>query len=321
MPKLNYPGYEINFSKQIDKQFNFTNVVDFDNGMKLDGNIMLEPRLQEYLKKKKFYKKNNIKPDISIEQEFQITNIDRRILRAFLKGEKHMYDQQNPKSSSFDKFKEDNNNLGKYFPSKSYRDNDPRVKKIKPEKFKKPQNMGMFAPDNNKSDLDKYYEFKNKNCDYFDSRDFSNLDPKIDQFAQEGYSPFENGNNISTYCSFPSSQFSEKSDMDYENKLVIPKIASNLKRDMSTYGYRVSDYTRKFMPDVASENKLLRGLQSEGPRESGYGHPSVPVEHYFQYLHVDEYENLNYSADFKAGTPTRSDNKKVARENYSREII
>ena len=40
------------------------------------NNIQLEPRLREYCRKKEFNKKNNIRPGISEEQEFNITRED-----------------------------------------------------------------------------------------------------------------------------------------------------------------------------------------------------------------------------------------------------
>src|SRR5438067_2510441 len=86
------------YSQYFDNNFNFNNIVEnkyedinSKKNMYCDGDIMLEPRLQEYLKKKKFHKENNIEPCISIEQEFRITLTDKKLLRAFLKGKKDIY--------------------------------------------------------------------------------------------------------------------------------------------------------------------------------------------------------------------------------------
>lgn len=57
-------------------------------------NIYLEPRLQEYITKKKYYKKNNIKPDVSLEKEYNITKGDVRLMGAFLKGDRDMYEDK-----------------------------------------------------------------------------------------------------------------------------------------------------------------------------------------------------------------------------------
>jgi len=71
---------------------NNSNFESFDN---LNcGGILLEPRLQEYIKKKQYYKKNNIMAVISPEQEFSITKEDVKRIKAFLKGNKNVYDHR-----------------------------------------------------------------------------------------------------------------------------------------------------------------------------------------------------------------------------------
>lgn len=145
-----YPNHE--YSKYIDPQMSFSNQVSYPSKSELvdalknvrcSGGIMLEPRLQEYLKKKKYYKENNIKPCFSLESEFQITNVDRRVLRAFLMGARDMYD---PKNIAFSEFIDDSKQTKRKFPSNGYRD-DPRVQKIKKPCTDRPINRGMFVPD------------------------------------------------------------------------------------------------------------------------------------------------------------------------------
>jgi hypothetical protein len=60
--------------------------------IKLENNLTLEPRYQEYLKKITYFKKNNIHFDSkNVEREFGITHDDKLKLRAFLKGKKDIY--------------------------------------------------------------------------------------------------------------------------------------------------------------------------------------------------------------------------------------
>ena len=126
-------------------------IVDKLKYMTCDGNIMLEPRLQEYLKKKIYYKENNITPCISLEHEFQITPIDKNILRDFLKGKKDVYNKP------VEKYEKNSKSSGKpKFPSSSWA-KDPRVPYIESNKEKQqptPVNRGMFVPDKNS----RYYE-------------------------------------------------------------------------------------------------------------------------------------------------------------------
>lgn len=53
--------------------------------------IQLEPRLQEYLRRKKFNEENDIEPPIPEEQEFCITEFDMKMLKRFRQGKKKLY--------------------------------------------------------------------------------------------------------------------------------------------------------------------------------------------------------------------------------------
>src|SRR5690349_15473154 len=108
-------------NKKIYENFdaNFTNIVPGSestrNTMMCDGNIMLEPRLQEYLRKKQYYKANDIEPMISLEKEYQITQTDIKLLRSFLSGKRDIYSRDNYNQTLQTKTKK------AYFPSKDFR--------------------------------------------------------------------------------------------------------------------------------------------------------------------------------------------------------
>ena len=129
-------------------------IVDKLKYMTCDGNIMLEPRLQEYLKKKIYYKENNIEPCIPLEHEFQITNIDKNILRDFLlKDKRDVYDSKTVQEEYEEKKSRSNRPK---FPSSSWK-KDSRVPYIETNKDKNrptPINRGMFVPEKNSH----YYE-------------------------------------------------------------------------------------------------------------------------------------------------------------------
>src|SRR5277367_5573557 len=55
------------------------------------GSIQLEPRLQEYLKRKKFNEENDIEPPIPEEKEFCITPHDLNIIKRYKQGKKNIY--------------------------------------------------------------------------------------------------------------------------------------------------------------------------------------------------------------------------------------
>ena len=52
------------------------------------GSIQLEPRLQEYIRRKKFNRENNIDPDIQEEKEFGITKHDLKTIKTYKRGKK-----------------------------------------------------------------------------------------------------------------------------------------------------------------------------------------------------------------------------------------
>lgn len=58
------------------------------------GSLHLEPRLQEYIKKKAYYKKNKIEPVVPLEKEFTISREDARRLQAWSKGERDIYNHK-----------------------------------------------------------------------------------------------------------------------------------------------------------------------------------------------------------------------------------
>jgi len=162
------------YNKNIDYQFSFSNevypskfeLVNKIKNMSCDGNIMLEPRLQEYMRKKKIYKQNGVNTVITLEQEYQITDRDKKIIREFIRGRRDIYTNK-----KFDKFNK-STNTKKQFPSKEFRDiineNQPQMPITN-----KPINRGMFFPD----DDEEYYIHDMKPIDIIkDSRDFVKKD-------------------------------------------------------------------------------------------------------------------------------------------------
>ncbi|VBB18277.1 hypothetical protein YASMINEVIRUS_740 [Yasminevirus sp. GU-2018] len=64
--------------------------MDYDDAFNI-GSIQLEPRLQEYLRRKRFNEENDIEPPISEEKEFCITPHDLKIIKRFKQGKKKVY--------------------------------------------------------------------------------------------------------------------------------------------------------------------------------------------------------------------------------------
>lgn len=179
-----YPQHE--FSKYIDGNMSFdnkvyptapasrkSNMVYQLKNIRCDGGLSLEPRLQEYIKKKKRYKDDNIKPCISLEREFMITKDDLSKIKAFMKGNRNIYGMT-------DWPMRDICHKKPIFPSKGLRD-DPRVPKpVKPEIHTPVKNRGMFYPETGSSYYDDPFKTLDKPIDLRDVQGFDLDDTRFD---------------------------------------------------------------------------------------------------------------------------------------------
>lgn len=64
--------------------------MDYEDAFNI-GSIQLEPRLQEYIRRKRFNEENDIEPPIPEEKEFCITPHDLKIIKKFRQGKKKVY--------------------------------------------------------------------------------------------------------------------------------------------------------------------------------------------------------------------------------------
>ncbi len=116
------------FSDFFDKCENNTCKNDaYEWNIKDNDGIMLEPRLQEYWKKKQFFLKSNIETS-TLDMQYNISQSDKNILKAYLSGKRDMYvpneiikyvDIDNGTINPYSGFTED--------PDKMYK-SDPRYK-------------------------------------------------------------------------------------------------------------------------------------------------------------------------------------------------
>lgn len=341
---MNYPEHK--YSKYIDQQFSYDNKVNYPSKVDLvdllkyqrkDGTIMLEPRLQEYIKKKSYYKHNSIEPCIKPEIEFCITDRDKRIIKDFLKGKTDIY---TPTGSAMNHLKKDRSYRKQHFPSRTFRDDDIRVQKIQKLKTDKtPINRGMFVPDH--SDGRFFEDPVDDSIQILDARDFKDtktgegwkldqsrynpaIDPKIDSgrpdrnkyTSQYRIDPLKEQKKCASYGTYATPNFSGISDMDTDLKIVIPTVASNSKRDLSTYDYKMNSYMTEQKPirDAEFETTLLRGMPIHTKKSYGYRNPE---EHYYEYID-DDFQNAdNTVLPFpRGGEGTRHNNKKTAKQRY-----
>jgi hypothetical protein len=259
-------------------------VIEMLKNVRCDGNIMLEPRLQEYIKKKILYKQDNIKPSVSLEKEFQINTSDKQLIKNFLKGKKDMYYKPVSKNKTFLENENTDNNYtdnnytdnnytdnnytdnnytdnNTFFPSKTFRENDQRVQKIKKENINNlPINRGMFGSNNNEncsnsydnldryegaqdfldsritsSDFSKEYNNKfNSNNDQCNSRSYLQIEPQFEKNNKYSSEYRKSHDNRLIYDNRMNQNFISNIDKDPRNKKVISNLSEKI-NEGSTY--------------------------------------------------------------------------------------
>lgn len=123
----------------------FDNSVEPDDYM-CDNGVMLEPRLIEYMKQRKYYVDNNISMDVSLEHRYGISQQDLANIKKFLSGKRDIYGKKCKKEPKRENTTNSHYDPRKHFPSKLL--SDSRVPKLKKPKMSTPKNMGMFYESN-----------------------------------------------------------------------------------------------------------------------------------------------------------------------------
>jgi len=192
---FNYNG-TINFEKKPIYDKYDAQLEKINSSVFLDGKMSLEPRLQEYLRKKIFYKRGGMQPQVKLSQSYQITPQDRIIMKQFLSGKTNIYSKTNQINS--------NTNQGQNKPKEKFvfladqLKGDKRVNKIEyePNKYKtfqhfQKETQGMFG------NVEANCVTQDENIDMngiLDSRDFMELSG-IDERYRQGSKTLGNNND------------------------------------------------------------------------------------------------------------------------------
>jgi hypothetical protein len=189
----------INFKKQEPRDKYEETLERINEAVYLDGNVSLEPRLQEYLRKKIYYKREGIEPQIQLSQTYQITPKDRMAMKNFLNGKKNIYAKGNYNVNNQNNLPNPENNKPEKFVFLADKlKYDKRVPKLdySPNKYRNVQNiqtMGMFGEE----------VVWNNNVDIIDSRDFI-IQTKDDKYRNAAANGISGGssNNTNTNTNF-----------------------------------------------------------------------------------------------------------------------
>lgn len=232
-----------NNNGNVDYDFNYNGVVNFEkkpiydkydaqlekinSAVFLDGKMSLEPRLQEYLRKKIFYKRGGMQPQIKLSKSYQITPQDRIIMKQFLSGKTNIYSKANNVNSNTNQ----NKPKEKFVFLADQLKGDKRVPKIdyEPNRYKTAQHFqketkGMFG------NVEANCVTRDENIDMsgiLDSRDFMELSA-IDERYRKGSNVQGNNNDSRRQVPhiLPNSSYSSYSSQNNEDDRF--KLAKNM---------------------------------------------------------------------------------------------
>jgi hypothetical protein len=326
---------------------------DFKN-IDLKNNLTLEPRLQEYLKKKSYYKKNNIDPPFDLEREFNISRDDKLRIKGFLTGAKDLYCNETKyvapeENMGFSIKHDDFKNDPRYerLQQKLQRDKDANMAKysygggaeisgyaqrhtnvISDDNYQREQESGFFL--DSKPYMSDYYLNVRKNS----RRTYDNNNPPQLQYKQhlswespnykpEHELPHENNLNdiirkIDQYKIQTNSILDYPAEMDKEINYSNQKFAKTSTSSVPLRGNQVNRIggTR----DVDTENCLIKGLPDRDAKFKSIGYPNYS-EHSFDYISGDIQDPKHVVLPFpRGGFNSRLENDFKRAKSYHREI-
>jgi hypothetical protein len=310
----------------------------------------LEPRLHEYLKKKKFYKENSIEnQDNILEKEFDINKNDIIKIKNFLHGKKiqknnYHSDMIKPKIQQFASELQTDNRLLK-IKKKQQRDKNAIEQKnnydIMSHKYDMYRNDRKFASAYGNDFKSRFNPQVWVNTNEEDS-DGSNFEKSNPNLLNQNYNNEQIRNVKKRYLNKnncrnkpPSIRYKDYMtrgcnedlcDNNYSLNSIIGKLdtyrenvshLSHHKRDNENNYRSIPLMNGSKQKDINVENYLCYGNgPSRGAKSLGYPNPA---EHYFQYI-SDDISKPEHSV-FEPGMPTRMYNKDTARPYKTRDIM
>ena len=313
----------------------FCNLEEFDCDMSID------PKIRDYLEKKKYYKDNNITPLVPLEQ-----SLSKEEIQKIKKYYNSNTNDNSKKSKSSNTNTEDNNNLsyisnnfvdtrGQYFESSRWK-KDPRFEKIE-KKQQRDKHANLQR--RNYSNLENKYDMYNyeKNFSSAIGNDFNNefncddiISPPISRDVINKSRSNYNETSLKKDSLLPEYKMNNKAPQldrtklhyggELNNNIVSNNIVNKIVKKIDSYrntntNSKRDDHNVKY--DVDSLNYLTIGSGSGLTSKKSFGYPSS-FEHNFQYISDDIQtpENVLFDRPY----PTREFNKNY--KKYStRDII
>ena len=304
----------------------------------IDDTITLEPRLQEYLKKKEYYQKNNIEVQVPLEMTYCITQDDTKRIKRFNRGKVDLYSRNrlNNESNFID-----NTNNKKDKSDYKYKQ-DPRYKRLQ-NKLKKQRDATIQR--NNYSNIYQNINYESKLIDeindqmHLDNDNIEYEEKQINQFEDNSYllsnNPYEDKkkyknemvyheepsisynnrlyntnvydlNNNHNNSSFKKNKFNKKiinHINNFNSKIPYDKSCENNTNNQFELRNQIQDNQIR---NIDLESYVTHGESSRNSKKMGYKNP---VEHYYNYIDDSLQKPIHVLND--RGIPTREMNRKI----------
>lgn len=312
----------------------------------------LEPRLLEYIKKRKFFKENNINNDY-LDKEFAITKTDISKIKAYMKGDKKNY-TDNHHSDYVDM-------SSASFPSSELK-KDPRLDRIKAKQKKETEaseqrhdyniisksydmyrsdrpfasasgndfSKSSFHPNewfkNSKDEMTDLINNNNNNNDFVPKKSYSNSNTYVN--PRSSYNGYFNGNH--------NDQNNQNNQNNHTIDDIIGKIDSYKKESgrvpnrggSNDYNYKPVPYMGNNFVNNDNNNNNIKTLDIDVDSNMKFGLGNTPlragkslgypntIEHSFSYISPDIQDPNHVVMD--RGIPSRAFNKETARPYSNR---
>jgi len=288
---------------------------------------LLEGRQIEYVKKKLMYKKYNIIPLETPEQEYQITKQDLVKIRRYINkfGMSVFDDMVNVSGHKFR-----NDKLTDSFQIKRINRQNELKRNIKRKKNIFTEDIGeefkFFRDGFHKPMKNKYKLNQPEYGDVYFDEFHNECEVPMNELLHYGKNDIDKNyltkvneviGNAKTYKSQLMSYQNPETSFDIESKMVLPNFQCNDKRE-NKIGY-MSMPMMKFDQDIDVDTYMRYGeTPSRGSRSLGYPNP---VDHYFSYIN-DDFQKPEHTV-MDRGYPSRKLNKIYNKTGkvYKRDIM
>lgn len=320
--------------------------MDFSKRLCNDG-IMLEPRLMDYINRKKAYKKGNIASSGSLERQCGITKEDIRTIKKYMKGKNNLYTTS--RLGRNEDLIDITHGASEFQDADDEYKKDPRYKRLQ-NKMKTETNAQKYR--HNQSQMDDEYNCKidtpynkmsyrkherddagdrsfmldrtrgNRNTGEY--RDDFLLDTRANNVVSDNPNYIHHPTRRSNMYHHKEPRFARNSRLRFSERETVPyrNLVDNIVGEVNQFTEKTRHTHNAHMPyihthgfkDANIDNYVHYGVSAKTGKSVGYKNP---FEHQFQYIDPEIQHPDHVVSD--RGIPTRQWN--TSRSKYKREMM